>query len=355
MPFSSIAISISESYPYFSLNANDYKIVSSRYSGERTQLSVNGTIALQATSDYGVEYFSTDLQGSVRFVTDSYGLEKETYTYDAFGLCIQGELKGASDYGFIGKQYESVSCLYNYGYRDYNPVVSRFTTVDPIRDGNNWSAYCNGDPVNFIDRDGLFYYSKDGQKSSKTVYNTTVYIIREDDGLGNEFNSSLYVQKRDATGNTTLSKEYVVGANCREKYYNDGRGSTTPDGSYYLTDKGTDEAPLYKQEDGTSNSKSYKNVLSLRTNDPNLPQTQKDDINKGYRLFHADEKYNSVTDTTKAYSTNNTPEGAGCIINHTQSEHDKMMDDIMNGVDNPESIKVIIKSINNLEKRLYHC
>ncbi|MBP5602229.1 MAG: RHS repeat-associated core domain-containing protein, partial [Treponema sp.] len=333
---------------YFSLN-DDYKTVSTRYSGERTQLSVNGTIAMQATSDYGVEYYSTDLQGSVRFVTDSYGGEKAAYTYDAFGLCIQGEFKGPSDYGYIGKQFDSVSNLYNYGYRDYNPKVSRFTTLDPIRDGNNWLAYCNSDPINFIDKDGLFYYSKDGQKTSQTVYNTTVYIIREDDGFGNEFDSSLYIQKRDATGNTTLSQEYVVGANCREEYYNDGRGSTTPDGSYYLTDVGTKNAPLYKQTDGTTNSTSYKNVVSLRTNDPNLSQTQKDDINKGDRLFHADEKYDPITDTTNAYSTKNTPEGAGCVINHTQEEHDEMMSEMMKGVDRIESVGVKIKSINNLE------
>jgi hypothetical protein len=33
--------------------------------------------------------------------------------------------------------------------------VARFTTVDPIRDGNNWFAYVNNDPVNWIDPWGL--------------------------------------------------------------------------------------------------------------------------------------------------------------------------------------------------------
>ena len=31
----------------------------------------------------------------------------------------------------------------------------RFTTVDPIRDGSNWFAYVNNDPVNYVDLDGL--------------------------------------------------------------------------------------------------------------------------------------------------------------------------------------------------------
>ena len=31
----------------------------------------------------------------------------------------------------------------------------RFTTVDPVRDGSNWFAYVNNDPVNYVDLDGL--------------------------------------------------------------------------------------------------------------------------------------------------------------------------------------------------------
>jgi hypothetical protein len=45
--------------------------------------------------------------------------------------------------------------VYNYGYRDYNPVAARFTTVNPIRDGTNWFAYVNNDPVNWVDPFGL--------------------------------------------------------------------------------------------------------------------------------------------------------------------------------------------------------
>ena len=45
--------------------------------------------------------------------------------------------------------------LYNYGYRDYKPTAARFTTVDPIRDGSNWFAYVNNDPVNYLDLWGL--------------------------------------------------------------------------------------------------------------------------------------------------------------------------------------------------------
>ncbi len=33
-------------------------------------------------------------------------------------------------------------------------MVGRFTSVDPAKDGLNWYAYCNGNPVNFIDPSG---------------------------------------------------------------------------------------------------------------------------------------------------------------------------------------------------------
>jgi hypothetical protein len=44
--------------------------------------------------------------------------------------------------------------MYNYGYRDYRAELGRFTTEDPVRDGVNWFAYTNSDPVNWIDPDG---------------------------------------------------------------------------------------------------------------------------------------------------------------------------------------------------------
>ncbi len=139
---------------YFYLDEGTYKNVSTRYRGERTTINVNGTLAAQTTTE-GTDYFSTDLLGSIRSTTDVYGAQKSNYTYDAFGSLVQGDITGTTDHGYLGKQYESTSRLYNYGYRDYKTQTARFTTLDPIRDGNNWFSYCNCDPINFIDLWGL--------------------------------------------------------------------------------------------------------------------------------------------------------------------------------------------------------
>ncbi len=86
--------------------------------------------------------------------------------YDVFGKVVTetGVFAGSAGgscgisalvFAYAGKPYDSVTGLSDYGFRDYAPSLARFTTVDPIRDGSNWYAYCNSDPVNYVDAWGL--------------------------------------------------------------------------------------------------------------------------------------------------------------------------------------------------------
>jgi RHS repeat-associated protein len=100
-------------------------------------------------------YLGKDATGSVRSVTVDTGALEERYEYDAFGQPYTGELGRGMNLGYMSKPYNQATGLYNYGYRDYKPIAARFTTIDPIRDGNNWFAYVNNDPVNWIDPWGL--------------------------------------------------------------------------------------------------------------------------------------------------------------------------------------------------------
>jgi hypothetical protein len=97
-------------------------------------------------------------------------------------------------------------------------VAARFTTVDPVRDGNNWFAYVNNDPVNWVDLWGL--------KTNEPKYNVGVtsfnytqisYGLVEGLGLGATFNVSGYVNitpndDKTYTANVTASAN-SVGAN----------------------------------------------------------------------------------------------------------------------------------------------
>lgn len=101
------------------------------------------------------EYYHTGFHGSVMMTSGESGLMTERCHYDAFGNNYAGSLAGHNTLGYGGKRYDPATGLYDYGFRDYDTRTGRFTTVDPVRNGTNWYAYCNNDPVNFFDLWGL--------------------------------------------------------------------------------------------------------------------------------------------------------------------------------------------------------
>ena len=107
------------------------------------------------------------------FITLSSGADghvSRTVDYDIFGKPVTetgvfvGSAGGSGGisalvFAYAGKPYDPVTGLSDYGFRDYAPTLARFTTIDPIRDGSNWYAYCNSDPVNYVDLWGLDAYT----------------------------------------------------------------------------------------------------------------------------------------------------------------------------------------------------
>jgi RHS repeat-associated protein len=135
-----------------------YMLEDGRYGGRGVTLYGNGeAVAVSYSSSSGSRsvYLGKDMLGSVKTATADGGTIEDRYEYDAFGQPYSGDLSGMMNLGYTGKPYDAATGLYNYGYRDYSPVAARFTTVDPIRDRNNWFAYVNNDPVNWIDPWGL--------------------------------------------------------------------------------------------------------------------------------------------------------------------------------------------------------
>jgi RHS repeat-associated protein len=142
-----------------SAGKEEYSGVTGRYGSPRVTLYGKGEAV--AVSRGGSErgrggpaYLGKDVLGSVRSVTDENGAAGR-YEYDVFGKPYAGDFEAGMDLGYTGKPYDAATEMYNYGYRDYAPEVARFTTEDPIRDGANWFAYVNNDPVNWIDPWGL--------------------------------------------------------------------------------------------------------------------------------------------------------------------------------------------------------
>ncbi|TCL53497.1 RHS repeat-associated protein, partial [Hydrogenispora ethanolica] len=58
-------------------------------------------------------------------------------------------------YRFTDKAEDATTGLDYFGFRFYDPEVGRFISQDPIKAGDNWFAYCEDNPVNLVDPDGL--------------------------------------------------------------------------------------------------------------------------------------------------------------------------------------------------------
>ena len=57
-------------------------------------------------------------------------------------------------FGYCGEYYDPELDMIYLRNRYYSPGIGRFITEDPARDGVNWYAYCNNNPVMFVDPSG---------------------------------------------------------------------------------------------------------------------------------------------------------------------------------------------------------
>ena len=58
-------------------------------------------------------------------------------------------------FGYCGEYTDQETGLIYLRNRYYSPTTGRFITEDPIRDGLNWYAYCENNPIMFVDHWGL--------------------------------------------------------------------------------------------------------------------------------------------------------------------------------------------------------
>jgi len=106
-------------------------------------------------------YYIKDASNTVHVLVDETGLIVEYYYYDAFGnLKMRDEdynWISESNYGnrflFQGREYDYATALYYFRSRWYEPETGRWLSPDPIgiSGGLNLYAFCNNDPVNFVD------------------------------------------------------------------------------------------------------------------------------------------------------------------------------------------------------------
>ena len=84
------------------------------------------------------------------------GTITKNYIYDAFGN-EQYTMADSNPFRYCGEYADRETGLLYLRNRYYDPSTGRFISEDPIRDGTNWYAYANNNPVMYIDPWGLTY------------------------------------------------------------------------------------------------------------------------------------------------------------------------------------------------------
>lgn len=120
------------------------------------------TVAVR-TGNTSAELFSilTDHQGTAHHQVRNSDSQRTTVWQNPYGDPRGGAVAGwAGDRGFVDGVKDSSTGLTHLGARDYDPVLQRFTTPDPlldVADPVQWNAYLysNNNPVTFSDPTGL--------------------------------------------------------------------------------------------------------------------------------------------------------------------------------------------------------
>ena len=132
-----------------------------------------GVAGFRLNNDY--YFFRKNLFGDIIAIYNSYGARVAKYAYDAYGVCKVMSSGGAenTDKDFIGNinpfryrgyYYDVETKLYYLQTRYYDPSVGRFINADSLEyldpetvGGLNLYAYCNCNPVMYVDPEGTLF------------------------------------------------------------------------------------------------------------------------------------------------------------------------------------------------------
>ena len=132
------------------------------WSGNQLISETNGSFEPVNIYAYGLSriknnsgiYYNYNAHGDVVSLSNTNGNITKSYIYDAFGTEINPDKNDTNPWRYCGEYYDKETNNIYLRARYYNPKTGRFMTEDPIRAGQNWYMYCDGNPVMFIDPSG---------------------------------------------------------------------------------------------------------------------------------------------------------------------------------------------------------
>ena len=147
-------------------------------------------------SDKKYHYYLQDHQGNNRVIVDQTGQKKEVNHYYPFGGTFASADGNVQAYKYNGKELDTKKGLnwYDYGARQYDPALGRFTAVDPLTEKYYEMSpytYCGNNPIKYIDPTGMFYtgytvnekghikiVSDEGGNYYDVLYNESSYSVK---------------------------------------------------------------------------------------------------------------------------------------------------------------------------------
>ena len=152
--------------------------------GEMTRwLMPDGYITV---ADGKFHYFVKDHQGNIRVVADEEGNAEEVNHYYPFGGLF-AEVGNVQPYKYNGKELDGTNGLnlYDYGARQYDPMLGRFTTADPMAEkyySLSPYQYAANNPVCNIDVNGdsiWFSFNRQSGELQDIVMHVTGKILND--------------------------------------------------------------------------------------------------------------------------------------------------------------------------------
>ena len=158
---------IAKPAPHFSLyeDGSDSEISEEEQKAyeERRKEWTKAVEALNATDAFNFYYYNKDHLGNNREVIDFGGKICQVINYYPFGIpfsdqstTLQADFQ---PYKYNGKEFDMMHGLntYDYGARQYNPIVPTWDRIDPLCENFGYMSpynYCLDNPVNTTDQDG---------------------------------------------------------------------------------------------------------------------------------------------------------------------------------------------------------
>ena len=151
-------------------NSSEYYLEESTFENVVYLYDNNSVIGMVYTG-YGETntcyYFNRNVLGDVIGIYDTNGTKVAGYVYDAFGNCsitsdtTKMSVAHANSFRYRGYYYDEDTKLYYLNARYYSPEWRRFISPDSTDyldpetpNGLNLYAYCNNDPINYVDPSG---------------------------------------------------------------------------------------------------------------------------------------------------------------------------------------------------------